>query len=123
MPRTPPPATPSSVRPRLRVEHGDEIALGPGKVDLLDAIEQAGTLAGAAQLLGMSYMRAWKLVRTMNACFRRPLVEASRGGSRHGRAALTKDGRAVRDLYRQMEGACRDAVAPAWAALSEYLAK
>lgn len=121
MPRTPPPAAANSVRPRLRVHHGADIALGPGKVDLLDAIEQAGTLAGAAERLGMSYMRAWKLVRTMNACFRRPLVETSRGGSRHGRAALTAEGRAVRDLYRQMEGACRDAIAPTWEALSDYL--
>lgn len=108
---------------RLRVLHGSEIALGPGKVALLDAIEEAGTLAGAAQALGMSYMRAWKLVRTMNACFREPLVETSRGGAGHGKAALTPAGRRARALYRAMEAACLQAAEPAWAELTAQLAE
>jgi molybdate transport system regulatory protein len=116
-----PPPPGSSFRPRIRIHQGSEIALGPGKVDLLDAIEQTGTLAGAAQSLGMSYMRAWKLVQTMNACFRQPLVETSRGGTGHGKARLTDTGRAVRDLYRQMEEASRRAVDPLWEELTRYL--
>jgi hypothetical protein len=69
-----PPA--SSVRPRIRVFRGEEIALGPGKVNLLEAIERTGTLAEAARSLGISYMRAWHLLQTMNACFREPLVQS-----------------------------------------------
>jgi len=110
------------VKPRLRVLAGDDIALGPGKVALLDAIEEHGTLAGAAQALEMSYMRAWKLVQTMNACFREPLVQTSRGGTVRGKAALTPAGRAVRDLYRAMEGACLQAVQPLSEELASYLA-
>ena len=113
--------TANSIRPRLRVHHGSAIALGPGKVDLLDAIEETGTLAGGAQRLGMSYMRAWKLVQTMNACFRDPLVETARGGNRHGHATLTPTGRAVRTLYRKMEAASRQALEPAWKTLATYL--
>jgi hypothetical protein len=63
-----------TVSPRIRVRRGDEIALGPGKVALLEAIHSGGSLTVAARGLGMSYMRAWKLVQTMNACFREPLV-------------------------------------------------
>ncbi|MES1241548.1 MAG: LysR family transcriptional regulator [Acidobacteriota bacterium] len=111
----------SSVRPRIRVLLGSDIALGPGKVDLLDAIEEAGTLAGAAQHLGMSYMRAWKLVQTMNACFRGPLVETTRGGKAHGHAALTGPGRAVRDLYRRMEAEFLVAVDGSWRELRAHL--
>jgi molybdate transport system regulatory protein len=111
------------VLPRLRVRHGTEIALGPGKVDLLDAIERTGTLAGAAEEMGMSYMRAWKLVRTMNACFREPLVETARGGTARGGASLTEAGRAVRDLYRRMEGACKEALKPLASQLRKQLAK
>jgi molybdate transport system regulatory protein len=97
--------------------------LGPGKVDLLDAIEEAGTLAGAAQRLGMSYMRAWKLVQTMNACFREPLVETTRGGSAHGHASLTATGKAVRGLYRRMEAEFLAAVDGSWQELREHLAE
>ena len=112
----------TEVRPRIRVLRGSSIALGPGKVDLLDAIEETGTLSGAAQRLRMSYMRAWKLVQAMNACFREPLVETARGGSVHGGAFLTETGKAVRDLYRRMEADSLRAMSPAWEELRGYLA-
>ena len=99
------------VVPRIRVMSGEDIALGPGKADLLEAIEREGTLGQAASTLAMSYMRAWKLVRTMNACFREPLVELARGGATRGSATLTKGGRDVLALYRRMEAASRRAMA------------
>ncbi|MGH9362304.1 MAG: winged helix-turn-helix domain-containing protein, partial [Thermoanaerobaculia bacterium] len=109
------------LRPRLRVLHGDEIALGPGKVELLAAIRSAGTLAEAARALGLSYMRAWKLVRTMNACFREPLVVAERGGRLGGGARLTATGEAVLALYRTMERSAEAAMEPAWRELRRHL--
>jgi molybdate transport system regulatory protein len=119
----PKPSAAFLVLPRLRVKHGAEIALGPGKVDLLDAIERTGTLSSAAEEMGMSYMRAWKLVRTMNACFREPLVETARGGAERGRATLTEAGRTARDLYRRMEEACGQAMSPLAAELAALLAE
>src|SRR2546430_6328438 len=68
------------LRPRMRVLCGEVIALGPGKVDLLALIGETGSIREAAERMGMSYMRAWKLIKTMNACFKKPLVEAGRGG-------------------------------------------
>jgi molybdate transport system regulatory protein len=95
-----------TLRLRLRLLHGTEVALGPGKADLLAAIDRSGTLAGAAQELGMSYMRAWKLVQTMNFFFREPLVATARGGQERGHASLTPTGQTVLALYREMERAC-----------------
>jgi len=109
------------VRPRIRVLRGAEVALGPGKVQLLAAIAEHGCLTAAAQALGMSYMRAWRLVQTMNDCFREPLVVTRRGGKRHGGAALTRTGREALALYRRMEQASLDAIAPAWDELRAYL--
>src|SRR4029079_2431181 len=106
---------------RLRILHGEEIALGPGKADLLEAIERAGTLAEAAKLLGMSSMRAWKLLQTMNACFKLPLVTTARGGSVHGGAVITETGRAVLALYRRVGGETRVAVGPAGDEMRELL--
>ncbi len=54
---------------RLRITSGDDIAVGPGKVDLLEAIASTGSITAAARQLGMSYRRAWLLVDTMNRCF------------------------------------------------------
>jgi len=90
-----------SVRPRWRVTRGTQIALGPGKADLLEAIGRTGSISAAAADLGMSYRRAWLLVDTMYRCFSRPLVATT--SQRSQGATLTKDGRRVLDLYRLIE--------------------
>src|SRR5436190_23585764 len=85
----------SSVRPRLRIMCGSEIALGPGRVDLLEFIRETGSLRAAAERMGISYMRAWQLVKYTNRCFNTPLVEVVRGGKTGGGAKLTKTGQSV----------------------------
>ena len=107
--------------PRLRVLRGPEVALGPGKVALLEAIAREGTIAGAARALHMSYMRAWTLVRTMNRSFRRPLLETARGGAGRGTTRLTRAGAAVVGLYRELEARGRPAAAPPWRRLRRLL--
>ena len=87
----------------FRIYLGDEIALGPGKVELLGHIAETGSISEAARRMDMSYNRAWLLVRTMNRCFKKPLVLAMRGGDQHGGAHLTDFGREVLALYRQLE--------------------
>ncbi len=93
----------SRLIPRLRLMRGREIALGPGKADLLEAISDCETLRGAARRLGLSYMRAWTLVRTMNRSFKQPLVLLARGGASRGGARLSWAGERALALYRQME--------------------
>lgn len=93
----------SSIVPRFRVMRGDEIALGPGKVALLSHLQETGSILEAARRMQMSYMRAWKLIRTMNACFREPLVVTERGGKSRGGARLTPTGQQALLLYRHME--------------------
>lgn len=84
--------------------------MGPGKADLLDAIDKEGSITGAAKRMGMSYRRAWLLVETMNQCFRAPLVDAARGGPRGGGARLTDLGRDALRQYRVMEDRARESV-------------
>ncbi len=88
---------------RLRVVLEPDIAIGPGKADLLEGIGETGSIAAAGRRMGMSYKRAWLLVETMNHCFREPLVRTSRGGSAKGGAVLTLAGAEVLALYRRME--------------------
>lgn len=95
----------------IRVHLARGSAIGPGKADLLDAIAATGSLAAAARRMGMSYRRAWNLVRSMNAAFLDPLVESVKGGASGGRAALTATGRDVLARYRAMEARAADAIA------------
>lgn len=107
--------------PRWRVSRDGEIALGPGKIALLAAITQEGSISGAARALGMSYRRAWLLVETMNRSFRRPLVVTSRW--RRGGATLTAEGQHVLELYQQIEATSLAATSNLLSELLELLAK
>ncbi|MGE3771875.1 MAG: winged helix-turn-helix domain-containing protein [Gammaproteobacteria bacterium] len=98
-------------RPTVRVLLGAVIAMGPGKADLLEAIEGTGSISAAAKSLGMSYRRAWMLVDTMNRCFREPVVSAATGGSGGGGAEVTPYGREILKRYRAMEARAVGAIA------------
>jgi molybdate transport system regulatory protein len=90
-------------RPQIRIMFRKAIAMGPGKADLLRAIEQTGSISAAARALGMSYRRAWLLVDTMNQCFKSPLVETLTGGQKGGGAQITELGQEVLSRYLHME--------------------
>lgn len=92
-----------SVRSRFRIMSGDLIALGPGKVDLLESIGREGSISQAARERHLSYRRAWNMVDTMNQCFKEPLVISVTGGKGGGGAQLTATGEKVIQLYRKME--------------------
>ena len=111
-----------ALQPRLRVRVGDEIALGPGKVELLELVQQTGSITEASKKMGMSYMRAWTLIRTMNNCFKQPLVIAVRGGSKGGGGAkLTETGSEALALYHQMSEQCFEVAQPVWKRLRVLL--
>jgi molybdate transport system regulatory protein len=108
---------------RLRIVLEPDVAIGPGKADLLAGIDATGSIAGAGRAMGMSYKRAWYLVETMNRCFKRPLVEASKGGRAGGGARLTELGHEVLARYRRMEALTVEAVEPEMAALRAVVAE
>jgi molybdate transport system regulatory protein len=107
---------------RLRVVLEPDIAIGPGKADLLDGVRETGSIAAAGRRMGMSYKRAWYLLDTMNRCFKAPLVEASKGGRAGGGARLTPLGERVLASYRRMEALTAEAVAAELRTVHEALA-
>lgn len=107
--------------PRLRILMGAAVALGPGKADLLDAVEKAGSISAAARAMGMSYRRAWVLIEAMNRDFREPLVETAAGGSGGGGAQVTAAGREALRRYRAMEDKASAAVEDEISAFADLL--
>lgn len=95
---------------RVRVVFEPEVAFGPGKADLLEAIAETGSIAAAGRQMGMSYKRAWTLVEEMNAAFTAPVVASVRGGAKGGGAQLTQTGTQVLALFRQLETRASGAV-------------
>lgn len=88
---------------KLQLYCGDEIAMGPGKADLLEAIEREGSISAAGRALGTSYRRTWLLVDTMNRCWDLPLVETAMGGKQGGGARLTDLGSSILRQYRALQ--------------------
>jgi len=90
-------------RARVRISIGAATALGPGKVDLLQAIERHRSISGAAREMGMSYRHAWVLVDAMNRSFISDLVVTSTGGKGGGGAQVSPLGLDVVQRYLDME--------------------
>lgn len=86
----------------LRVYFDDERKLGPGKVALLEAVRDRGSILAAARALKMSYRRAWLLVEELNIIFAQPLVVAKSTG-----ATLSVAGQEIVSLYRTAEKKAR----------------
>jgi len=107
---------------RLRVRHGDRIAIGPGKVSLLEAIAQTGSISAAARRYGMSYRRAWLLINEMNQTLREPAVVTVTGGALGGGAQLTAVGKEIVRRYRRVEADAYAATATDLVALQALLA-
>jgi len=105
-------------KPRLllRIMCAGGTPLGPGRVELLELLEQTGSISEAARKMRISYMKAWLLTKSM-----KPVVEISRGGARGGGVRLTEKGRRAIALFRQMENASVAACGPAWIKLRRLL--
>ena len=107
---------------RLRIRKGPRVAIGPGKIALLEAIAETGSITAAARSLEMSYRRAWLLVDEMNACLRRPAVTTETGGKKGGGSKLTPAGVAIIAHYRAIERHAEAAAAEDLAQLLRQLA-
>lgn len=105
----------------LRVMVEETIALGPGKISLLDSIAKNGSISAAARTMGMSYARAWRLVDDMNRCFTNPLVLTASGGRHGGGAQVTQEGERVLEIFRAMDRAAREAAQSGFDAIQPML--
>lgn len=92
-----------SIRHSFRIYVGEERYLGPGRIELLEGILKNGSIAKAAEDMGMSYRKAWQMVKEMNAISRKPLVEKHLGGKSGGGAEVTAHGKAVMNQYFEIQ--------------------
>lgn len=111
----------SRIQFRFRVYRDDDVAIGPGKVALLEALAQTGSISAAARQLGMSYKRAWVLIDELNRALQQPAVTTASGGAGGGGSALTPIGEELVKRYRSVESTARVAAAGDISALTRLL--
>ena len=105
-----PSTLPLRVSIRLDLASGGKV--GPGKIALLEAIAETGSIAAASRALGMSYPRAWGLVEALDTALGALVVTRAPGGQKGGGAALTDVGRALIARYREVEAAAQREAGP-----------
>lgn len=87
----------------LWMERSGESILGPGRLELLEAIDRCHSISAAARELGMSYRRAWLLVDSINRAAGEVMVRRQTGGREGGGAELTARAHAAIAAYRALQ--------------------
>ena len=110
---------PQIIRPRIRL--GETVLIGPGKIELLRAVAEHGSISAATRALGMGYKRAWSLLDELQRSIPAPIVETAAGGSKGGGAQVTAAGHELLKHYDELDAACRQAAEPALKKLDRLL--
>jgi len=110
---------PSRGEPRVRlkvwIEDDAGVLLSDWRVALLEAIEATGSLARAAERIGVPYRTAWERVRQIEAALGVDLVEAGSGGREGGASRLTPAGRDLVARFRALTAGLEETVAERFA--------
>ena len=80
---------------KLWIDLDDVKVIGPGRVELLERIQQSGSIRQAALQMNMSYRQAWQMIDHMNTSLDSPVVISTRGGKGGGNAEVTEKGKEV----------------------------
>jgi len=105
-----------TIKSRIWIEANGHILLGEGRVQLLKAIDETGSLTKAAKSLGMSYKKAWSLIDAVNSRAKEPVISASVGGKGGGGTRLTDYGRSLVATFEAINENC-------WKYLDEQISK
>lgn len=86
--------------------------IGMGKIEVLQAVADTGSISAAAKKIGLGYRRAWYLLETLQNCFEKPLFTAERGGANAGGTTLTPLGQELVTQFITTHTAIETAAAP-----------
>ena len=94
------------IKSRIWIEADGQILLGEGRVSLLKAIDETGSLSKAAKSIGMSYKKAWSLIDAVNKRAKKPVTTSSIGGKGGGGAELTDYGKTLVETFETINTNC-----------------
>lgn len=94
------------VKSRIWVEVDNNVLIGEGRINLLKAIQNSGSLSKAAKALKMSYKKAWTMVDAINKTGKEPIIETSIGGSGGGGTVITPYGKKLINIFEEVNKDC-----------------
>lgn len=97
-------------RPRLYVktktwiENAEgELLFGKGKTEILELIEQEGSISKASEVIGMNYKKAWTHIKILQKNINDVMVETKQGGGEDAGTKLTPVAREYMEKYRKLQ--------------------
>lgn len=96
------------IKSKVWIELDGSEFLGEGKVRLLKAIDETGSLSKGAGAIGMPYKKAWHLLNNVNSAARVPVTINTAGGKGGGGTELTPYGRSLIAAFDEMNTQCHD---------------
>lgn len=106
---------------RIRVDFDGGASIGPGKIELLEAVSETGSIRAAAKRTGMSFRRAWLLLQDTEGLFGEALIQTTRGGPSGGGTVLTTLGAFIVETYRDLEDSAQSAAQQKIDALGQHV--
>lgn len=96
------PLAATGVNGSLWIEHNGQRFFGPGPVELLELIEETGSINQAAKKMDMSYKKAWGIINNLNTTATQPLVVTATGGQKGGGSTISAEAKALIAYYRKL---------------------
>jgi molybdate transport system regulatory protein len=89
-----------SVDGRLWIACDDNRFFGPGPLELLERINNTGSISEAAKEMNMSYKKAWEIINILNEGPVKPLVVTKTGGTKGGGSVISAEAKELVVYYR-----------------------
>ncbi len=86
---------------KLWFEVEGKMVMGPGRAELLQAIDELGSLSAAARKMDLSYRHAYQLVQDLNDRCGEQVLVSSIGGKTGGGMSLTPFGRELLEKFER----------------------
>ena len=91
---------------KVWIEKDGEVVFSSAREELLKEIDREGSINKAAKKLGISYKKAWLLIKHMEERLGYPILEKKRGGVSGGGSKLTDAGKELLKLYEEIINEC-----------------
>lgn len=88
----------------------DGKAFGKGPFLLLKGVKESGSLSEAAKAMGMSYNKAYNLIRQIEGRLGYKLIESKSGGTKGGGSSLTKEAEELMRVYGEFFTECERSI-------------
>ena len=97
------PKTDTGISGSLWLHRKQSEFLGGDRINLLEKVDELGSITKAAKGVGISYKTAWDMINLINNMAEKPLVDRLTGGKGGGGTNLTAEGKKIVNQFKTIQ--------------------